>query len=324
MYGKGYTMQKIILVISLMFMFLGCSNKVAQIASDEPKFEVNKTLYPFKSRYLSLENGAKIHYVDEGEGEVLLLLHGNPTWSFLYRDMINDLKDDFRVIAPDYAGFGLSIPPKEFGFKADEHAKLMNEFVKKMDLNNTTIMVQDWGGPIGFDIAINQPDRVKAFIIGNTWAWELERVGHKAFSTLFGGYVGQFLSWANNGVVSFFMSQGVEHELSDEVLAMYDAPFKDRANRKQTHIFPAELWDADEFLKDVYEGLETIADKPALIVWGTEDFAFQEPERERFEEIFKKHKTILLEEAGHFIQEDAPHEISDAIKAWYPTIKDER
>ena len=310
--------SNLLAMVVVLFVLVGCSNKATEINVNEVKFVPNKELYPFKSNYMTLESGAKIHYVDEGEGEILLLLHGNPTWSFLYRDMIKDLKADFRVIAPDYAGFGLSRASKDFGFKADEHAKLMNEFVKKMDLNNTTIMVQDWGGPIGFDIAINQPDRIKAFIIGNTWGWELERVGHKAFSTLFGGYVGQFLSWANNGVVGFFMSTGVEDELSDEVLAMYDAPFKDRDNRQQTHIFPAELWDADAFLSKVHKGLVTIADKPALIVWGTEDFAFQEPERERFEMIFKNHKTILLKDAGHFIQEDAPHKITDAIKRWYP------
>jgi len=313
--------MRIILLISLLFLFIGCSNKATQVNIDEPKFKVNKELYPFKSHYMTMDNGAKIHYVDEGKGEILLLLHGNPTWSFLYRNMINDLKDNFRVIAPDYAGFGLSYAPKNFGFTADEHANLMNEFVQKMDLNNTTIMVQDWGGPIGFNIAINQPDRIKGFVIGNTWAWELERFGHKAFSTLFGGYVGQFLSWANNGIVGIFLSIGVENELSDEVLEMYHAPFKDSSNRKQTHIFPAELWDADKFLDKVHKGLKSIADKPALIVWGIEDFAFQEPERERFEKVFTNHKTILLKDAGHFIQEDAPHKISDAIKVWYPTLK---
>ena len=308
-------------LLAMLLLFIGCSNREFQPNKDEPKFKVNRELYPFKSHYLTLEGGAKIHYVDEGEGDILLLLHGNPTWSFLYRKMITDLKRDFRVIAPDYAGFGLSYAPKGFSFKADAQADLMNEFLTKMDLKDVTIMVQDWGGPIGFNMAIEQPKRVKAFIIGNTWAWSLERFGHKAFSTLFGGYVGQFMAWSYDGVVSFFMSSGVEHELSDEVLAMYHAPFENRDNRKQTHIFPAELWDADEFLSSVYKGLPIIANKPALIVWGTEDFAFQEPERERFEEVFTNHKTLLLPESGHFVQEDAPHKISDAIRAWYPTIK---
>jgi len=314
-------MKKIIFLTSLLLLLVGCSSKEVQVNINEPKFKVNKELYPFKSNYMTLENGAKIHYVDEGKGEVLLLLHGNPTWSFLYRKIIMDLKDDFRVIAPDYAGFGLSYAPKGFGFTVDEHAKLMNEFVQKMDLNNTTIMVQDWGGPIGFNIAINQPERIKSFVIGDTWAWGVERMSHRVFSTVLGGYVGQFMSWANNGVVGLLLSIGVENELNDEVLEMYYAPFKDRENRKQTHIFPAQLLDGDEFLSKLYKDLETITDKPALIVWGTEDFALQEPERERFEEIFKNSKTIILENTGHYIQEDAPHKISDAIKKWYPTIK---
>jgi haloalkane dehalogenase len=186
-------MKRLMLLASLLLLFIGCSSKI-EPNINEPKFEVNKKLYPFKSNYMTLENGAKIHYVDEGEGDVLLLLHGNPTWSFLYRKMIEELKGDFRVIAPDYAGFGLSYASKDFSYKADAQAKLMNEFLTKMDLKDVTIMVQDWGGPIGFNIAITQPERVKAFIIGNTWAWELERAGHKAFSTLFGGYVGQFIS----------------------------------------------------------------------------------------------------------------------------------
>lgn len=303
------------------FMMYGCSSVHQEVDMDKQKFAPNKELYPFQSHYMTLESGAKIHYVDEGEGDILLLLHGNPTWSFLYRKMILDLKDKFRVIAPDYPGFGLSYSAKDFGFTAQEQAKEMKEFVVKMNLKDITIMVQDWGGPIGFNIAENEPSNVKGFIIGNTWGWPLERFGHKAFSTLFGGYYGQLISWQSNGIVDFFMSSGVENSLSKEVLAMYHAPFENGQTREQTHIFPAQLWDAQDFLTEVYAGLELLSDKPVLIVWGTEDFAFQEPERERFESIFKNHQTILLENSGHFIQEDASRKISDAIKRWYPSIK---
>lgn len=104
---------------------------------------------------------------------------------------------------------------------------------------------------------------------------------------------------------------------------MYHAPFKEQESRKATHIFPAQLWDAESFLDNVHKGLPSLSNKPALIVWGLEDFAFQEPERKRFESIFTNHKTVLLEEAGHFIQEDAPEKIVNAIKKWYPTIKNE-
>lgn len=150
--------------------------------------------------------------------------------------------------------------------------------------------------------------------------------GPESFSTLMGGCPGQFTSWCCNGVTRFFMSQGVVNDLSKEELVMYMAPFESRANRSQTHIFPAQLWDAKAFLGNVSKNLHKLSNRPALIVWGTEDFAFQEPERTRFESIFKNHKTVLLNDAGHFIQEDAPKEITDAIRDWFketraPVIK---
>lgn len=285
--------------------------------SSEQSFEVDRELFPYKPHYLTLDNGAKIHYIDEGSGPTLLLLHGNPTWSFLYRDIIKELKKDFRLIAPDYPGFGLSSAPENYTFTAAEQAKAMSEFVQKLDLQDIGIMVQDWGGPIGFDIALKNPERVNSFIVGNTWAWPLERGGQKMFSRIMGGWPGQFASWCCNGIVRIFMSRGVVSKLDENVLAMYTAPFGNRDNRKQTHIFPAQLRDANLFLGNIYEQIHTLSDRPALIVWGSHDFAFQEPERNRFESIFPNHKTIILEKAGHFIQEDSPEEIAEAIRNFY-------
>lgn len=285
-----------------------------------PGFTVDPALFPYPPHYLELENGAKIHYVDEGDGPVLLLLHGNPTWSFLYRHLIVELKRDFRVVAPDYPGFGLSTAPRRYGFTAGEQAASMIEFVQKLGLQEVTLMVQDWRGPIGFAIAEREPERIHGFIIGNTWAWPLERTGHKVFSKLMGGWPGQFAAWCCNGVVRFFLSKGMERELSDAELNMYLAPFEARASRVPTHIFPAQLWDANDFLKPVYAGLPALSGHPALIVWGLEDFAFREPERTRFESLFPEHRTLLLEHAGHFIQEDAPEEIVAAIRDWYVNL----
>lgn len=294
----------------------GCASTTSTSHSI-PKFAVDAELFPYTSHYIELKNGASVHYLDEGEGPILLLLHGNPTWSFLYRHLVEELKKDFRVVVPDYPGFGLSTAPPGYEYTAAEQALAMMEFVEKLDLRGVTLMVQDWGGPIGFAVAERHPDRFDAFIIGNTWAWPLERSGHKMFSTLMGGWPGQFAAWCCNGIVHFFMSQGVEQELSDAELAMYLAPFAERSSRSATHIFPAQLWDADVFLQSVHEGLADIADRPVLIVWGVEDFAFQEPERTRFEALFPNHHTVLLENAAHFIQEDAPQEIAQAIRAWH-------
>jgi len=310
---------RLVLSLALLVGLAGCTSVPIPSASS-PKFDVDRNLFPFESRYLTLSNGARVHYVDEGQGPVLLLLHGNPTWSFLYRDIIAALKGDFRLIAPDYPGFGLSSAPAGYGYTAAEHAAAMSGLVEKLDLKDVTIVMQDWGGPIGFALAEQHPERVRGLVIGNTWAWPLERTGQKMFSALMGGWPGQFAAWCCNGVVRFFMWKGVATGLSDAALEMYLAPFKNQEARAPTHIFPKQLQDASPFLENVYRNLNKLADRPALILWGQKDFAFQEPERLRFETLFPNHQTVLLENAGHFIQEDAHAQMSTAIRAWHLKI----
>src|SRR3989344_5879404 len=161
---------RLVLSLALLAGLAGCSSAPTRSTST-PKFNVDRELFPFESRYLTLPNGARVHYVDEGRGPVLLLLHGNPTWSFLYRDIIAALKDNFRLIAPDYPGFGLSTAPVGYGFTAAEHAAAMSDLVEQLNLKDVTIMMQDWGGPIGFAVAEQHPERVHGLVIGNTWAW---------------------------------------------------------------------------------------------------------------------------------------------------------
>ncbi|HED35817.1 MAG TPA: alpha/beta fold hydrolase [Gammaproteobacteria bacterium] len=285
------------------------------------KFEVDRNLFPYQPHFLELRDGGRLHYIDEGADPILLLLHGNPTWSFLYRHIVAELSDRFRVIAPDYPGFGLSTAGEGYHYTPAEHARGISELVETLDLHAMVIMVQDWGGPVGFRVAIDNPSRIAGFVIGNTWAWPLERIGQKGFSLLMGGWPeqfgGQFGAWCCNMVARFFMSKGVANRLSDRDLAMYSGPFANRENRSPTHISPAQLRDASPFLAEIYHQLPTLADRPVLLTWGLRDFAFQEPERTRFESLFPKHETLLLENAAHFIQEDTPGEISIAITDWH-------
>ncbi|MFD6357787.1 alpha/beta fold hydrolase [Nocardia tengchongensis] len=131
---------------------------------------VPRDSYPSEHRYINLA-GARVHYVDESVGPPLLLLRGNPTWSFLYHELITNLRGQFRCIALDYPGFGLSHPGPGYGFTPAEHAAVVERFVTELNLSGVTLMVQDWGGPIGFAVATRHPDRFSAFVIGNTWAW---------------------------------------------------------------------------------------------------------------------------------------------------------
>jgi haloalkane dehalogenase len=265
-------------------------------------------------------DGCRVHYVDEGEGPPLLLLHGNPTWSFLYRDIILGLRERFRCVAPDYPGFGLSTAREGYGFTPAEHADVVERFLLALDLSGVTMVAQDWGGPIGLGVATRHPDRFRALIIGNTWAWPVNGDRHfEWFSRLLGGPIGGLVIRNFNAFVNVLIPLGVRRKkLPRKVMAAYRGPFSERASREPTHIFPREILHSREYLAEVERGLERLRDLPVLLVWGDRDAGFRDVERARFERVFPDYRTIILRGAGHFIQEDAPREIVSGITGWWP------
>lgn len=277
---------------------------------------LSEELFPFESRYADVD-GARVHYVDEGSGPTLLLLHGNPTWSFLYRDIIMGLRDSFRCVAVDYPGFGLSDAAPGYAYTPAEHAGVVERMILGLDLQEVTMMVQDWGGPIGFAAATRHPDRFTAFVIGNTWAWPKSDPGTQLFSRLLGGPVGRRLILRRNFFVETILPAGVRRKkLADGVMDAYRGPFPTPESRLPTYVFPREILASRPFLAAVERELPKLGRRPALIVWPTKDIAFRDPERRRWEEIFPDHTTATLTGAGHYIQEDAAEEIIDAIRAF--------
>lgn len=177
------------------------------------------------------------------------MLHGNPTWSFLYRQMIAGLRHGFRCVAPDYPGFGLSTVPPGYGFLPRDHSAVVEELVGWLGLRDLTLVVQDWGGPIGLGLAGRRPELVRRLVIGNTWAWPL--VGQRrfeVFSALMGGPIGRVMAFAFNGVVRFFLNEGFVQPLDPEVRRAYLAPFAERGSRAPTSLFPRQLIRAAEYL----------------------------------------------------------------------------
>ena len=132
-----------------------------------PPFKPDRRLFPFESKWYESAVGP-VHYIDEGSGPPILFLHGNPTWSFLYRGLVIRLRKNFRCIALDYPGFGLSSRPEDYGYTAAEHADIVTALVRHLDLNDLTIMGQDWGGPIGMRLALDETARLRALVMGNT------------------------------------------------------------------------------------------------------------------------------------------------------------
>ncbi len=280
------------------------------------KFEVDKELFPFENHFLATDTGAEVHYIDEGQGVVVLMLHGNPTWSFLYRKMIMRMREHFRCIAVDYPGFGLSTAPKGYDFLPSTHSEVLADVVGKLGLADFIVVMQDWGGPIGLALAELFPERVRGMVIGNTWAWPLKgKLRFEVFSWLMGGPIGRSMARWFNGVWRVFMKRGFVNRPSDRELAMYEAPFRDKMNRIQTAIFPRQLVRAHDFEAKVESGLEKLAEKPVLFLWGHKDFAFQEPELERFKSHFPNHVHHPLE-AGHFWQDEQGEVASDYIIDW--------
>lgn len=221
-------------------------------------------LLPFEHHFLEIE-GSRIHYLDEGSGDTVLLLHGNPAWSFLYRKIIAGLCDQFRCVAPDYPGYGMSSPgPPGYSYTQREHSTILERFVDALELRDLTIMVQDWGGPIGLGLAGRRPGLIRALIIGNTFAWPHDELRIRVFSAIMGGPAGRALTHSFNFVPRFFFWRGFAQPLDPGVMDAYLAPWHDPARRSPATIGPHQLIAASEYLHEVEAGLTTISDRIAL------------------------------------------------------------
>ncbi|MFC9472694.1 alpha/beta fold hydrolase [Nocardia sp. NPDC056952] len=169
---------------------------------------VDDELFPFESRFVEID-GHTVHYVDEGSGPTLLFLHGNPTWSFLWRDVIRALHDDFRCIALDYPGFGLSTPKPGYRYLPEEHADVVTEFVDALGLEGVTVVGQGWGGMIGLAAVQRRPDVFDRLVLANTWAWPVNGILHfEAFGRIIGGPPIRFLVRRLNLLVNAFIPTG--------------------------------------------------------------------------------------------------------------------
>lgn len=281
---------------------------------------VDQRLFPYESRFVDID-GSSVHYVDEGDGPTLLMLHGNPTWSFLYRDLIRSLRAEFRCVALDYPGFGLSSTAPGYGFLPAEHARVVSAFVDLLDLDRFVVMGQDWGGPIGLHVAAAHRDRVDGLILGNTWAWPADGWAHfERFSKIAGGWVGGVAIRQANAFVNLFVPVGHRRRrLTRAEMDHYRLPLDTPARREASHVFSREITGSGEFLREVAASAVALERLPTLLVWGDADVAFGQRELERFERIFPDHTTVRLEGAGHYIQEEAPEQIAAAIRVWWPT-----
>ena len=197
----------------------------------------------------------------------------------------------------------------------------MERLVLDLELQGVTLMGQDWGGPIGLTVATRHPERFSGFILGNTWAWPLNGIFHfEAFARTMGNPLAKV--WVRNGnaFVNVMIPLGTASRLPDDVMAAYRGPFAQVEARIPTWKFARQLLESAPFMRQLQEDLPRVTHLSALLLWGGKDFALRKRvELPRFERLFSNHDTVVLEEARHFFQEDAPDHAARAIREWMDT-----
>lgn len=275
--------------------------------------------FPFQSRF-HVYRGCRLHYIDEGSGPVLFMIHGNPAWSFLFRKIVLALRGRFRCIAIDLPGFGLSRPGTGFDYRPESHQHYVVALLRHLDIRDAALVAHDWGGPIGLAAAVREPERLTRFVLGNTWAWPVNGIRHfEWFSWLMGGPVGR---WAAprynlfvNGVMPGSMRRG---PMATGIHDAYKAPFRHSRDWTGTHVFPACITDSHEFLGNVEAGIRTLPDARFLFLWPDKDVAFRARELARWQELLPAATVVPIANCGHYLWEEAPDDVVAALTAWHP------
>ena len=269
--------------------------------------------FPFEPRYAD-QDGLRMHYVDEGEGDPVLCLHGEPTWSYLYRKMIPTLSRAARVVAPDYLGFGRSDKPTDRGwYSFDRHCGSILSLVESLELERLTVVVQDWGGPIGMRLAVEQPERVARLVILNTGVG-----GGRAPNDVWLRFRDVVRAAGGDFQPGRLIRTASVRGLSDEAMAAYDAPFPTPESKAGPIMFPEQVPTEPEHpnaapMLAIREAMKEWQ-KPTLVLFGDSDPIFPPEVADRIAELIPGALPAeTIANAGHFVQEDAGEEVAARI-----------
>jgi len=297
---------------------------------------VSGGLYPFAPHYLELGSSAgggsghRMHYVDEGQGDPVLMVHGNPSWSFYYRDLISELKSNHRVIAPDHIGCGRSDKPNDdhYEYTLSTRVEDLRTLVDSLDLRNLTLVVHDWGGMIGMTYATLHPEKIKRIVILNTGAFPLPKTKSLPWSLWFcrTPFLGPLLVQGANAFSHAAVRWCVTRKpLTPEIRQGYLAPYGTWKNRIAVLRFvqdiPLSPGDPGfNILKSTEARLAGFADKPCMLVWGEKDFVFDLHFLNKWKSIFPKAKVLSYPDCGHYVIEDAGQPLVHAINEFLGSL----
>ncbi|MEQ1564600.1 MAG: alpha/beta fold hydrolase [Myxococcota bacterium] len=281
-----------------------------------------KRHYPWPGKHLTLSTGHKLHYLDEGQGPVLLMVHGNPTWSFYWRTLVQGLPG-YRCVVPDHLGAGLSDKPTDYPYRLDDHIRNLVELIDALDLRDVTLMVHDWGGPIGFGAAVQRSDRIKRLVVFNTSVF----LEHLPLSIRLARYkgVGELLIRGFNGFVrvALIRAIGDSARMKNGVSHGYTAPY-DSYDHRVGHLafirdipleegHPSRGW-----IERLTESVPRLfKDVPILFLWGDQDFVFTPRFLEQWQKWFPNAEVVRFADAAHWVVEDAHERIVPRLLAFF-------
>ena len=269
-----------------------------------------RDLYPYESHFIERPDG-RLHYLDEGAGETLLMVHGNPTWSFYWRNLIDAFCSSNRVVVPDHLGCGLSDKPQEPSYELSRHIDNLTALIEELDLRDITLLVHDWGGAIGMGTALKVPDRFSRFILFNTGVFPPPFIPFRiraCRTPILGRWAMRSLNLFARAAISMATEQpkGMAGQVRDGLLAPYD----NWNNRVGIANFVRDIpltrrhptW---ETLEKIERELPTLNDRPSQLIWGMRDWCFTPACLDRIAELLPSAEIHRLEDAGHYVVEDA-------------------
>jgi haloalkane dehalogenase len=290
------------------------------IRTDDERF-ADLPEFPFTPRYTE-HDGLRMAHVDEGDGRPVVLLHGEPTWSFLWRKVIGPLVEaGHRCLAPDLPGFGRSDKPTDIGwYTYDRHTAAVTAWLQELDVRDATLVVHDWGGPIGMRVAVEQPARVARLVILDTGLF----TGRQRMSDAWLAFR-DFVARTEDLPVGLLVRRACHQDPGDLVIAAYEAPFPDAASKAGARAFPLILPTAPDQPGAATGALVLQAlredNRPKLMMWADSDPVLPLETGQRFAAALGGKLAHVIGDAGHFLQEDAGAEIGARIVEWLDSLR---
>jgi haloalkane dehalogenase len=277
-------------------------------------------LYPFVAQKISIQ-GHNLSFLDQGQGRVIVMLHGNPTWSFFFRNLAILLQDTYRVIVPDHMGCGFSDKPQDYSYNLKTHIDNLETLLADLDIEKFSLVVHDWGGAIGMGLAVRNPERVESVVVMNTAAFPSQRIPLRIRMCRV-PLLGDLIVRGFNGFARGALTMAVVNKMAPTVARGYLEPYDSWAHRiallRFVQDIPLTPKDASwKSLTEIDHGLKLLQDIPMLVLWGGRDFCFTRHFYNEWLQRFPGAESHFFPDAGHYVLEDAFNAMAPRLTTFF-------